>query len=299
MTNAVRTLIAERGLVVAPGAPDSLTAKLVQAAGFPAVYLTGFGATASRLGAPDIGLLTQTEMTEHARNMARAVGIPIIADADTGYGGPSNIERTVVEYAQAGAAAIHLEDQVAPKRCGQMAGIQLIDAEENAARLRCAVAVRDRLADAAPLIIGRTDALPALGMDEAVERAHRYADAGVDLVFVDGVKTRAEVEDIARRVRGPKVLSLVDGTDAARLTATDVQELGFQVLLHAVTALFTATRATADALAHLRESGAAAGGPPQHSYAEFTEVVGLDHHRDLDDRFGAASPAARTVEVGA
>ncbi len=137
---ALRRLIKGREIVMAPGAMDSLTARLVERAGFPAVYMTGFGATASRLGMPDIGLLSQTEMTEHARNMTRAVSIPVIADADTGYGGPSNIHRTVREYVQAGVAAIHLEDQVAPKRCGQLAGIRLIDA----ARKRGAPALRRR-----------------------------------------------------------------------------------------------------------------------------------------------------------
>jgi 2-methylisocitrate lyase-like PEP mutase family enzyme len=113
------------GIIAAPGAPDSLTARLIEQAGFEAIYMTGFGATASRLGRPDIGLLTQTEMTTHARDMARAVTIPIIADADTGYGGPANIARSIEEYAQAGVAAIHLEDQVAPKRCGQLAGLRI------------------------------------------------------------------------------------------------------------------------------------------------------------------------------
>lgn len=283
----MRTMIANGELVIAPGAPDSVTARLVQSAGFPAVYMTGFGATASRLGMPDIGLLTQTEMTEHARNMTRAVSIPVIADADTGYGGPSNIDRTLAEYAQAGVAAVHLEDQVAPKRCGQMAGIRLIDADENVRRLRGAVDARDRYDPNGMLVIGRTDALPGAGIDAAVDRAQQYRDAGVDLVFVDGVKTRTEVESIAARVPGPKVLSLVDGTDAAHLTADDVAELGFDVLLHAVTALFTATRAVADALGHLRSTGASVTGPAQHTYAEFTEIVDLDRHRDLDDRFGA------------
>lgn len=204
-------------LVQVPGAYDALSARLVERAGFPAVYMTGFGATAARLGQPDIGLLTQTEMTTHARDMVRAVAIPVIADADTGYGGPSNIERTVREYIQAGVAAIHLEDQVAPKRCGQMAGIRLMDARENERRLRCALAARG---DDALLVIGRTDALPALGMDEAVARAKRYQDAGVDLVFVDGIKTVAEVEAVARQVAGPKVVSIVDGTEAAALDAS-------------------------------------------------------------------------------
>ena len=178
-------------ILMAPGAPDALTARLIQRAGFPAVYMTGFGATASRLGMPDIGLLTQTEMTTHAREMVRSVDIPVIADADTGYGGPSNIHRTVREYLQAGVAAIHIEDQVAPKRCGQQAGARLMDANESAMRLRCALEARG---NEDLLIIGRTDALSVVGIDEAISRAKRYQDAGVDLVFVDGIKTIGEVE---------------------------------------------------------------------------------------------------------
>lgn len=281
----LKNLISSGRLVRAPGAYDALTARLVQRAGFEAVYMTGFGATASRIGQPDIGLLTQTEMCTHARDMVRAVQIPVIADADTGYGGPSNIARTVDEYIQAGVAAIHLEDQVAPKRCGQMAGIRLIDAADNERRLRCAVAARG---DRPLMIIGRTDALPAAGMDEAVSRAARWLDAGVDLVFVDGVKTRSEVESIARRVPGPKVVSLVDGTDAASLTVQELTEMGFLVVFYAVTALFAATQAVHRALAHLQQQGA-----PQlpaecrMSYAEFTDVVDLPSHQKLDELYGS------------
>ncbi|MFJ3667234.1 oxaloacetate decarboxylase [Streptomyces sp. NPDC090106] len=280
----LRTLLAAPGIVSAPGAPDSVTARLVRAAGFPAVYMTGFGATASRLGTPDIGLLTQTEMTEHARNMTRAVDIPVIADADTGYGGPSNIERTVREYVQAGVAAIHLEDQIAPKRCGQMAGIRLIDAEENAARLRCAVAARG---DDDLLVIGRTDAISTAGPEEAIRRARLYQEAGVDLVFVDGIKHIREIEAVAAAIEGPKVVSLVDGNETTRLTATDLEQLGFDIVLYAVTALFTATRAVSDALGHLARTGTPRGGPAQHTYSEFTDLVDLPHHQALDDRYGA------------
>jgi len=280
--------IASRSLIVAPGAPDALTARLIERAGFPAVYMTGFGATASRLGMPDIGLLTQTEMTGHARDMVRATRIPVIADADTGYGGPSNIERTVIEYMAAGVAAIHLEDQVAPKRCGQMAGIRLIDLEESTRRLRCALAARGSAESL--LMIARTDALPASGIDEACRRAACYREAGADLVFVDGVRTRSEVEAIAKRVEGPKVLSLVDGTDAARLTTTDVAALGFSVLLYAVSALFTAARAVEAALADIKSSGTiSAIADRTMTYQAFTEVVGLRHHQELDDRFGGRS----------
>jgi 2-methylisocitrate lyase-like PEP mutase family enzyme len=280
----LKQLLSSGRIIIAPGAPDSITARLVERTGFPAVYMTGFGATASRLGTPDIGLLSQTEMTEHARNMTRAVSIPVIADADTGYGGPSNIHRTVREYVQAGVAAIHLEDQVAPKRCGQMAGIRLMDSHENVQRLKCALSARggDDL-----LIIGRTDALPAVGQQEAIHRAQLYREAGVDLVFVDGIKKIAEVEAVAREVEGRKVVSIVDGTEATALTAVDLQEMGFSVVFYAVTALFTATRAVADALNDLKATGTPAGGRAQHSYAEFCDLVDLPFHQELDNIYGA------------
>ena len=283
----LKEALAAGRIVQAPGAFDALSARLVERAGFPAVYMTGFGATAARLGQPDIGLLTQTEMTTHARDMVRAVGIPVIADADTGYGGPSNIARTVREYIQAGVAAIHLEDQIAPKRCGQMAGIRLMDAHENERRLRCALAARgsDPL-----LVIGRTDALPAAGMSEAVSRAKRYQDAGVDLVFIDGIKTVAEVEAVARQVSGPKVVSIVDGTDAAALDTGALQAMGFELVFFAVTALFSAARAVEQALAELRRHGTPrAVVPAGMSYADFSQVVGLPEHQRLDQDFGARS----------
>ena len=224
-------------------------------------------------------------MTTHARDMARVVDIPIIADADTGYGGPSNIHRTVREYIQAGVAAIHLEDQVAPKRCGQMAGIRLMDAQENVRRLQCAVAARG---SDPMLVIGRTDALPAAGIDEAVRRAHLYQDAGIDLVFVDGIKKIAEVEAVAKRVQGPKVVSIVDGNETTALTARDLQDMGFSVVFYAVTALFTAVKAVSDALAELQRAGTPQGSAAgMVSYADFSTLVDLDFHKDLDDRYGS------------
>ena len=272
------------GIIAAPGAPDSLSARLVEQAGFEAIYMTGFGATASRLGRPDLGLLTQTEMTTHARDMARAVSIPIIADADTGYGGPANIARTIEEYAQAGVAAIHLEDQVAPKRCGQLAGIKLIPAEENVRRLKCAIAARPAQG---PLIIGRTDAMPAIGPEEAVRRALMYQDAGVDLVFVDGIKKISEVEIVARQVSGPKVVSIVDGNETTELTMRDLEEMGFAVVFYAVTALFSAARAMADALAVLKRDGTPAkAASAMMSYAEFSALVDLPRFQALDESYG-------------
>jgi 2-methylisocitrate lyase-like PEP mutase family enzyme len=279
----LRERLAAGRIVRAPGAYDALSARLVEQAGFEAVYMTGFGATAARIGQPDIGLLTQTEMTTHARDMVRAVAAPVIADADTGYGGPSNIARTVREYVQAGVAAIHLEDQVAPKRCGQMAGIRLIDAAENARRLRAALAARG---DDALLVIGRTDALPAAGIAEALDRARRYQDAGVDLVFVDGIKKIAEVEAVARGLPGPKIVSIVDGNETTALTAADLQAMGFAVVLYAVTALFASVRAVQQGLAVLAADGTPRA-VPGIAYADFTRVVDLASHQALDEQFGA------------
>ena len=271
-------------ILAAPGAPDSLSARLIEQAGFEAIYMTGFGATAVRLGRPDIGLLTQTEMATHARDMARAVSIPIIADADTGYGGPANIARTVEEYAQAGVAAIHLEDQVAPKRCGQLAGIKLIPAEENVRRLKCAIASRPAQG---PLIIGRTDAMPAIGAEEAVRRALMYQDAGVDLIFVDGIKKISEVEIVARQVPGPKVVSIVDGNETTALTIRDLEQMGFAVVFYAVTALFSAAKAMADALAILKRDGTPAkAAHGMMSYAEFSALVDLPRFQALDENYG-------------
>jgi 2-methylisocitrate lyase-like PEP mutase family enzyme len=282
----LKELLASGTIVQAPGAYDALSARIAERAGFEAVYMTGFGATASRLGQPDIGLLTQTEMTTQARDMVRALRVPLIADADTGYGGPSNIARTVREYVQAGVAAIHLEDQVAPKRCGQMAGIRLIDAGENERRLRCALAARG---DDPLLVIGRTDALPAAGVAEAVARARRYQDAGVDLVFVDGIKRIAEVEAIARAVPGPKVVSIVDGNETVALTARELQQMGFALVLYAVTALFSAAHAVEQALLGLRAAGAPhAGEASTMSYAAFSDIVGLADHQRLDETWGVS-----------
>jgi 2-methylisocitrate lyase-like PEP mutase family enzyme len=282
----LKTLLTEETLVMAPGAPDALTARLIESAGFPAVYMTGFGATASLTGCPDVGILTQTEMTTHARNMVRAVKVPVIADADTGYGGPANIERTVREYLQAGVSAIHIEDQAAPKRCGHMAGIKLVSVEEMTGRLKVAIEARG---DADLLIIGRTDALAAVGRDEAIRRASRYREAGVDLVFVDAMKTIADAEAVAREVPGPLMISIVEGHETTRLLPQDLKSLGYSLALYPLSPLFAATRAVSEVLRSLRRDGSTlAEAGRMATYAELSEWVRLDHFRSLDDRFGVA-----------
>ncbi len=287
MKNAAERLRADilsGRLLQAPGAPDALTARLVEMAGFPAIYMTGFGATASRLGLPDIGLLTQTEMTTHARDMVRAVSTPVIADADTGYGGPANIVRTVEEYIQAGVAAIHLEDQQLPKRCGQRAGVRVIPANENVRRLRCAVEARG---DNPMLLIARTDAIQSEGIDEAIRRARLYQDAGADLVFVDGIKKIADVEAVSKGVPGAKVVSIVDGNETTALTAKNLEEMGFNIAFYALSALFSAVKAVRDTLDALKSEGTPKSRQDAMvSYAEFSAVTRLADYDALDDRFG-------------
>jgi len=280
----LRSLLARRELIQAPGAPDPLTARLVERAGFPAVYMTGFGATAVRLGQPDLGLMTLNEMTGVARDMVRATRLPVIADADTGYGGVNNLMRTIEEYAQAGVAAIHLEDQTLPKRCGQLSGATLVSADEQVRRLKAA---RQTRGSHPMLLIGRTDALGVHGLEEALDRARRYFDAGADLVFVDGVKTIAQAEGIARGLEAPKVLSVVDGNETAALTAAQIQDLGFDIAFYALSTLFTAARAVADTLAALRRDGSTIGRADQMmTYAEFSEVVDLGRYQAFEQAFG-------------
>ena len=191
----LRALLESGETIVAPGAFDPLAARLVEEAGFPAVYMTGFGTSAALLGRPDVGLLTMTEMADNARRIADCVDIPVIADADTGYGNPLNVIRTVGAYEAAGVAAIHLEDQVAPKKCGHMEGKQVIPAGEMAQKIRAAVAARSR-----PdfVIIARTDARAVEGLEPALDRARQYRGAGADALFIEAVVSEEEAAEAAR-----------------------------------------------------------------------------------------------------
>jgi 2-methylisocitrate lyase-like PEP mutase family enzyme len=192
---SLRELLGADEMVLAPGCYDALGARLVEEADFPALYMTGFGSSASRLGRPDVGLMTLPEMVDNARRIAQAVDIPVIADADTGYGNPINVIRTVREFEVAGAAAIHIEDQVMPKKCGHMKGKHVIPAAEMAAKVSAAVAARS-----SPdfLIIARTDARAVEGLPAALERARIYREAGADILFVEAAESEQEIEAIAQ-----------------------------------------------------------------------------------------------------
>jgi 2-methylisocitrate lyase-like PEP mutase family enzyme len=262
--------------VLAPGAFDALSARLVERAGFPAVYMTGFGASASLLGRPDVGLLSFDEMAGHARRLAQAVSVPLIADADDGYGNPLNVMRTVREYAAAGVAALHIEDQVAPKRCGHMEGKEVIEAAEMVEKVRAAVEARG---DGELLIIARTDARAVEGLDAALERARRYREAGADALFVEAPETEQEIEAVATAFPDvPLVFNWVDGGKTPQLPRDRIRELGFALVIYPVTTLFAAARAVADVLDRL-------GDHDVPSFDAFTDLIGLPEMRALEARF--------------
>jgi 2,3-dimethylmalate lyase len=272
----LRELLAGPEPVLAPGAYDALSARLVERAGFPAVYMTGFGASASLLGRPDIGLLSFAEMAGHARRLVQAVGVPVIADADDGYGNPLNVMRTVREYGAAGVAALHLEDQVAPKRCGHMDGKDVIDAAEMVEKVRAAVEARG---EDGPLIIARTDARAVERLDGALERARRYREAGADALFVEAPETDEEIEAVAAAFPDvPLVFNWVDGGKTPQLPLDRIRELGFALVIYPVTTLFAAARAVADALDRI-------GDHDVPSFDAFTDMIGLPEMRDIEARF--------------
>lgn len=272
----LRELLAGPEPVVAPGAYDALSARLVAQAGFQAVYMTGFGTSASLLGQPDIGLLSFAEMADQARRLAEAVDVPLIADADDGYGNPLNVMRTVREYAAAGVAALHIEDQVAPKRCGHMEGKDVIDAAEMVEKVRAAVEARG---DGELLIIARTDARAVVGLDAALERARRYREAGADALFVEAPETEQEIEAVAAAFPDvPLVFNWVDGGKTPQLPLDRIRELGFALVIYPVTTLFATARAVADVLDRIGEHDVP-------SFDAFTDMIGLPEMRALEARF--------------
>ncbi len=268
--------------LVAPGAYDALGARLVQQAGFDVVYMTGFGTSASLLGRPDIGLLGGAEMTDNARRMAQAVEVPLIADADTGYGNALNVVRTVREYEQAGVAGLQLEDQVSPKRCGHMTGKAVVDVAEAVSKVRAAVAART---DPDLVVIARTDVAQVEGTRAAIDRALRFADAGADVLFVEAPRTAEDVELVATELKGHHLLfNWVEGGQTEGLTMDTVAELGFSLVLFPISTLLAATQAMQTALSTLRRTSSTEGAP-MGDFGGFLETIGLPAIREDEARF--------------
>ncbi|MDA8275420.1 MAG: isocitrate lyase/PEP mutase family protein [Actinomycetota bacterium] len=292
----LRQLLAGGDPVLAPGAYDALSARLVEEAGFPAVYLTGFGTAASHLGRPDVGLLTMTEMVDQARRIAAAVDLPVIADADTGYGNPVNVVRTVHEYERAGVAALHLEDQEAPKQCGHIEGKRLVPPADMVAKIEAAVAARS---NPDLVLIARTDARAVEGLSSALERARRYRDAGADVLFVEAPQSEEEIETVATTLSDvPLLFNWAEGGKTPPVSRERLAELGFRIVIFPVGALLAATRAVREVLAAIRETGTP--GPVLERvvpFGEFLDLIGLPEIRELEQRFATEQTGGEPREV--
>jgi 2,3-dimethylmalate lyase len=270
--------------ILAPGAYDALTARLIEQAGFPAVYMTGFGTSASLIGRPDVGLLTMSQMVDNARRIAQAVDVPVIADADTGYGNPLNVIRTVQEYELAGVSAIHLEDQVTPKKCGHMENKQVIAATEMTEKIRAAVEARS---SSDFLIIARTDARAVEGLDSALRRARAYREAGADILFVEAPQIEDEVAQVARAFPNvPLLFNWAEGGKTPPMPLERLKELGYRLIIFPISALLTAAKAVRGVLAEIKTEGT-----PRRifsdgsSFREFNELIGLGEIQELEKRF--------------
>ena len=277
----LRTLLARAEPLLVPGAYDALSARLVEQAGFDAVYMTGFGATASLLGMPDVGLLSGDEMVDNAGRMARAVDVPLISDADTGYGNAINVARTVQQFERAGVAAVHLEDQVSPKRCGHMSGKSVVPVDEMVEKVRAAVAARS---DPDFVLIARTDARAVEGLDGALERARAYLDAGADALFVEAPESEAEVAEVARAFPGtPLLFNWVERGRTPMLPLERIAELGFALVIFPVATLFSATTGMQRYLAELRRAGTPLEVLDDAAdFEAFTDLMGLPEIRGFE-----------------
>jgi 2-methylisocitrate lyase-like PEP mutase family enzyme len=293
----LREMMQGHDMIVAPGAYDGLTARLVEQAGFPAVYMTGAGTSAAR-GYPDYGLLTMTEMVEAAGILARSVDIPVIADADTGYGNELNVTRTVREYEARGVAGIHIEDQVAPKRCGHLDGKEIIPCEEYVAKIRAAAAARR---DPAFVIIARTDARAVSTLEEAVRRANGALDAGADMAFVEAVQSLDELRAVPRLVHGPCLLNIVKGGKTPDIALDDARAAGYRLAILPSLLSVAAIEGCEQALQALKGTGRPPASVSGASLRERFRRFQADEWDELRTRFrgpGEHAPAAGAGRQG-
>ncbi len=276
----LRELLAGDQLIVAPGVYDGISAALVGRLRFAAAYMTGAGVSASAYGLPDVGLLTLSEMAERARVLAGMLEVPLIADADTGYGSPINVVRTVREYERAGVAAIQLEDQVFPKRCGHLSGKDVTSAELFAATLAAAL---DARADPETVIVARTDARAPLGLAEAIRRASRYAALGADVIFVEAPESIDEIERIAAEVDAPLLMNVVPGGRTPTIEHERLAALGYRIAIHPA-AVFSAAVPAAIAALHAIQNETPAP-PDATGLEEFFDLFGLSAWNELGKRY--------------
>ncbi|MEV0810816.1 oxaloacetate decarboxylase [Micromonospora sp. NPDC050200] len=278
----LRARLAGPGIVVAPGVYDGLSARIAALAGFEAVYVSG-GAVARSSGVPDLGLLTMTEVLGRLREVVDAVDVPVIADADTGYGNALNVRRTVREFDRLGVAALHLEDQVTPKRCGHYEDKQLISVAEMTGKVRAAA---DARGDAGPLLIVRTDAIAAEGFDAAIARAHAYVEAGAEMLFIEAPTSVAQIERVADELHVPLLINMFAGGKTPLMNADDLARLGFKLMIAPSDLQRAAIRAMQDTARELRENGSTDRlSDRMATFTQRDDIIGLPAYRELESRY--------------
>ena len=284
MPSRVQRILDERGALVFPGVYDTLSAKIAERVGFPLAFISGYAVSATLIGEPDMGLLTQTEIIDRARRICRAVAIPIIVDADTGYGNALNVVRTVSELIDAGAAGCFLEDQLWPKKCGHMRGKRVIDRAAYIQKIRAAAETKGA---SDFFIVARTDALAAVGLDEAIARVEAARAAGADATFVEAPNSLDELKAIGRRAPKPTVANMIEQGKTPVLGQTQLGELGFDLILYPLAGLYASAHALTTVYDRLRDDGTTSGVRQQlMAFEQFNELIGVDEKYALAQRFG-------------
>jgi 2,3-dimethylmalate lyase len=279
----VRRHLSEKGQLVMPGVFDALSAKIASRAGFEVIFITGYSLSATLLGEPDFGLLTQTEVVSAAERICSVTDTPVIVDADTGYGNAINVIRTVQDLSRAGAAGMFLEDQVWPKRCGHMRGKQVIPLDEQLKKLRAALEARN---DHDFYVVARTDSRQALGLTEAITRGIAFKEAGADAVFVEAPESKDEMKEIARHVPGPLVANMLERGVTPLMSPQELKELGFDLIVWPLAPVYSVAKSLADVYSTLRRDGSTTQILDRlMPFDDFNEIVGLEEKYSLDRKY--------------
>ena len=279
----VRRHLSEKGQLLMPGVFDTLSAKIAARAGFEVIFITGYSLSATLLGEPDFGLLTQTEVVNAAQRICSVVDTPVIVDADTGYGNAINVIRTVQDLIRAGAAGLFLEDQVWPKRCGHMKGKQVISLDEQLKKLRAAIEAKS---DQDFYIVARTDSRQALGLTEAISRGIAFKEAGADAVFIEAPETKEEMKEISRQVPGPLVANMLERGVTPLMGPQELADLGFSLIVWPLAPLYAVAKSLTEVYSHLRSDGSTTRILDRlMPFDEFNEIVGLEEKYSLDQRY--------------
>ncbi|PWC17094.1 carboxyvinyl-carboxyphosphonate phosphorylmutase [Brenneria roseae subsp. roseae] len=282
MGSKLKNRLSQKDILIAPGAHDVLTAKIIEDVGFEAVYMTGYGSAASILGQPDVGLLTQVEMATRARNIVDRVNIPVIADADTGFGNAINVIRTTRLYEDAGVAMMQLEDQVAPKKCGHMLGREVVPLEEMVGKIQAACDARR----GDMLIMARTDARTNYGLDEAIRRGKAYEQAGADVLFIESVESEEEMRIVTRSFNVPVLANMLEHGRTPLLPAPKLQEIGYRLVIFCVASVYAEAYAVTELMKTLKQYGTTENFLPKMiPFEEFNRLVGLPEIRLAEEKY--------------